>query len=325
MPQVLILDTCVLPQRGSIHSNPLLSALLRVSMLSGVRVCITDITLAESLNKRKTLAQKAIDGLGAAIRDTAKVLDVEGFDYYIPSADDAVEEWRTELTESLEVIKTSGDDALEALHREASRVAPARSTDAGSAVGGRDSAIWLTVKRGHLENPGQKTYFVSSNVSDFASKGGEVQLRGELREELGGTIERFIYFTSVQRVVGYLAPEGEVKDLTFSDLQGLISETNVEDQLLVIAQVAVRDRDLPQPISLSVNGVKERRVYQVQDVRLSQMDIEFGCLSDPANDELPPPSSPVPGKASAWLYRSQGDVTFEFEALTFADVQLKIR
>src|SRR5205814_2714868 len=144
-----VLDTCVLPQRGSIHNNPLLSALIRIATIRGFEVLITDISRSESLSKRKRSADEAIEKLLSAIRGAEKYFDRDQLDFYLPSSDEAVSLWQEDLDTSFGELKTHGEDATEALHREAWRTPPARATSDDSATGSRDSAIWLSVKRKH--------------------------------------------------------------------------------------------------------------------------------------------------------------------------------
>jgi predicted nuclease of restriction endonuclease-like (RecB) superfamily len=343
MSTTLVLDTCVLPQRGSVHSNPVLSALLRISAIRGFPVYISDVTRTESLNKRKLLAQAAIEKFGAAVREVSKIFGLDGLDYYIPSDTDAVEAWDQELFETFTILETDGEDAKEALHREASRTPPARETDSGSATGGRDSAIWLSTKRMHLTSSERTTYFISSNTKDFATSRNNQTLRSELFYELGTSADRFVYVSSLERAVELLAPSSDPQEVSFSELQELIQETNLEQQLLDALQASVRERELPQPISLSVNEVRERRAYEVETIRLAHIDIKFDCLSASWNETISFPietldseatsfpveatSFPVQtvhGKATAWLYQSNDNATFELDAMQFSDATFKI-
>lgn len=348
MSTVLVLDTCVLPQRGSIHSNPVLSALLRVSAIRGFTVCISDVTRTESLNKRKLLAQTAIADLGSAVREVSKIFGLEGIDYYIPSDTEAVEAWDQELSETFTILEVDGEDAKEALHREASRTPPARETGSGSATGGRDSAIWLSAKRMHLTSSERTTYFISSNTKDFATSRNDQTLRSELSDELGTSADRFVYVSSLQRAVELLAPSSDPQEVGFSELQELIQETNMGQQLFDALQASVRERQLPQPISLSVNEVRERRAYEVDTIRLVQIDIEFDCLSVPWSETISFPvetvhgkaasflvetlhreatSFPVEtvhGKATAWLYQSNDNASFELDTMQFSNATFQI-
>ena len=319
-----------------IHSNPVLSALLRISAIRGLPVYISDVTRTESLNKRKLLAQAAIEKFGAAVREVSKIFGLDGLDYYIPSDTDAVEAWDQELSETFTILETDGEDAKEALHREASRTPPARETDSGSATGGRDSAIWLSTKRMHLTSSERTTYFISSNTKDFATSRNNQTLRSELSDELGTSVDRFVYVSSLERAVGLLAPSSDPQEVSFSELQKLIQETDLEQQLLDSLQASVRERELPQPISLSVNEVRERRAYEVETIRLAQIDIKFDCLSVPRSETISFPvenlhseatSFPVEtahGTATAWLYQGNDNATFELDAMQFSDATFKI-
>jgi hypothetical protein len=324
MTTVLVLDTCVLPQKGSIRSNPILSALLRICAIRGFSIYISDVTRTESLNKRRVLASKAITNLGSAVREISKVFGLDELDYYIPSEVEAVEAWDQELSEAFSILETDGEDAKEALHREASRTPPARATDSGSATGGRDSAIWLSIKRIHLAAKDQTTHFVSSNTKDFASSADNRLLRSELSAELGATAGNFVYAPSLEVAVEHLAPSSDLQELGFDELQGLILDIEVQQQLLSVLQSSVHGRELPQPVTLSVGEVRERRAYNVETLRLSQIDIEFGCLSTAWKEEDPSPSEFVQGRASAWLYRSDEAASFELETMTFSGATFKV-
>jgi hypothetical protein len=309
---------------GAIHSNPVLSALLRICAIRSYPVYISDVTRTESLNKRKILAREAIESLGSAVREMSKIFGLDELDYYIPSDINAMEAWDQELSATFTILETDGEDAKEALHREASRRPPARETNSGSATGGRDSAIWLSIKRMHIASTDQFTYFISSNTKDFATSRDDHQLRAELSSELGESVDRFIYVSSLERAVQLLAPSSEPQKISFSELQNLLQVTDLEQQLLETLQTSVRERELPQPLSLSVNEVRERRAYTVDIIRLAQIDIQFECSTLVSSENIVTPIKPVHGKASAWLYQGDENSSFEIDTMRFADTTFKL-
>ncbi|MFD6449097.1 PIN domain-containing protein, partial [Promicromonospora sp. NPDC060204] len=145
-----------------------MSALLKVAELKAMRVVVTDVVLEESVHQRLAAAEAASTGLRTALAKAAKVFKDEDLGFYIPDPANAATGWRGELVQIFEIWPTDGEDAREALFREASRRAPARAAENGSAIGSRDASIWLSVVRIAGESTVDDVIFVSSNTKDFA-------------------------------------------------------------------------------------------------------------------------------------------------------------
>lgn len=325
MPTTLVLDTSVLPQRGSVRDNPLLSALLRIAALKGFRTAITDVSRSESLNKRRTLANEAVERLASAIRNVGKIFGNDQLNYYLPSHEDAITAWAEDLDGSFNLLQTDGIDAVEALHREARRQSPARATGDGSATGSRDAAIWLSVKRLHLSSDDQYTYFVSSNSKDFSDKSSKSALHPELLTELGGSSDRFVYATSLDTAVDELADQAVVAKIDSAGLRSLVDATDMDVQLLEQLQTVTDKWDTLQPISLSVEGVTETRVYTVEATRLAQLRVDFTCIVSARQEDVSDPDQPVAGHAKVWVHTTDDTASFEIDSLVFADTPLKLR
>jgi hypothetical protein len=325
MSTALILDTCVLPQRGEVRQNPLLSAMIRIAALQQFEVCIVDISRSESISKRKREADKALRSLQSAITQAGKYFERELLDTYLPSSDDAVALWQDDLDSSFSIIATHGEDAIESLHREAWRNAPAKATRDDSATGSRDAAIWLSVKRRHLESPDNITYFISSNTSDFADEKNKTGLREELVGELGESKSRFRYFASVSAAVDDLAEKSDLLEIDFHSLRELLDATGMEYGVLEALRARPSSDDEFIPISLSVNTAKEVRAYSIEGARLAQVEITIASLAVARETGAPDPDRPIPGHGVIWIAQIGDELSYEIEKLELAGVTRKPR
>ncbi|MGA5818655.1 PIN domain-containing protein [Kitasatospora sp. NPDC094028] len=158
----IFLDTNVLPRQRVVR-NVIISTILRVAKAKGMAVAISSVVLDESLSQRRQVATSTVESLSTAISAMSKLTDLDPI--YIPGIEEIVADWEGQLRDAFQVIPVNGDDAAEALWREALRKKPAKSDGTGA----RDAAIWLTVKRSHCSSPGGQTHFVSDNWKDFAA------------------------------------------------------------------------------------------------------------------------------------------------------------
>lgn len=321
MKTTLVLDTCVLPQKGALTQNPLLSALLRVARLQDYDVLVSEMVRIESLGQRQRAASEALGQLRAAIRIAAGVFGPDQLDYYLPSETDAVQRWKDDL-DSLGHIPLDGDDAIEALRREALRQPPARPTADGSATGGRDAAIWLAVKRLHSSSEDRQTYFVSSNTGDFADRKDADSLRSELLTELGEAADRFIYCPSLASVIEHMAEQSPTKAIGATEIARMLSEGQVEAFLLDAARelAPVRSQETVLDEAVTVESAEERRAYNVGDTRLAMADIQFTLvkhLDTGVEDEVV--ERQVKGRARIWFYETDLSLLAELESFKLID------
>jgi hypothetical protein len=151
------------------------------------RIVVPEIAAAEGeANYRRSL-ERGVGRLEAAHRDLNRLFDrdeplhLEGV-----WVDGHVDTWRERLEILGDVLPAAGDDAIEALRREARRVPPARPQLDGKGAdkggrGARDCAIWLAVVRDHLSRT-EEGHFITSDVTDFLSEG---DLKPELVQDIG--------------------------------------------------------------------------------------------------------------------------------------------
>ncbi|MEU5790387.1 PIN domain-containing protein [Micromonospora purpureochromogenes] len=317
MTAALVFDTCVLPQKGGLTENPLLSALLRIAKLRDCRVLISDMARVESLGARRRAAAAAVDNLRSAIRSAAKYFDSDQLDYYLPSEVDAVQRWEREL-EVLESIPLEGEDAIEALRREAERVAPARATSDGSAIGSRDAAIWLSVKRLHLGAEGAATYFVSNNYADFADPKDKRRLRPELRAELGLAAETFFFYGTLSSAVEAMAEPAVCRAIGEEELDKLTAESNLTDLIWEAAdrEVAVPSERVVLMTGFEILDAQEVRAFNVDGTRLAMWEAEFLFEKVDGVDILDDGvRRAFEGSARLWVYELNGEPSVELDSL----------
>ncbi|MFH7595074.1 PIN domain-containing protein [Streptomyces racemochromogenes] len=193
---MILLDTNVFPRTGRLR-NVLMSAVLKVAAHRGIRVGISDIVLEESINARGQAVDDATQKLQEALSQASKLMQLESL--YIPDRRHVMDEWRRELTEAFEVLTTRGEDALEALRREAARELPARL-----GKGARDSAIWLCTLR-CAAALGEAVHFVSDNREDFADPANGGSLHPQLMDECARTGVVVIYHRNLDSLLSSLS------------------------------------------------------------------------------------------------------------------------
>jgi len=196
----IFLDTNALSQGHHVLTSSQ-DALVRLAQHLDLVVLISEVTANESAAKRLRDTGDAITAVSRALNRATKAIDLEPL--YLPDPADLAHQWRRDLASVYTIAALHGDDAVEALEREAGRSKPAK----GNGTGARDCAIWLTVKRHHIDQGGP-TYFVSDNIKDFADKNDN--LHPELVAELGELAPDLHY---VRNVAGLLANLAEKRPL----------------------------------------------------------------------------------------------------------------
>lgn len=157
--------------------------MIALAQRGGIKLCVPALVLTEYENLRKTRANATIEELSSSLKKAYDHLQLEPV--YVPSAEEIVEPLVEELATTATVIALHPDDAVEALHREAARIRPARG---GS--GARDAGIWLTVVR-HHRSSGVQGVFVTTNTDDFADDTDKRRPHHQLLEDLDSTGDRF--------------------------------------------------------------------------------------------------------------------------------------
>jgi len=213
---LIVLDTNVLPRQGKVETV-MISTILRVASALGARVSITETVLHESVNARMEEATRAVDQHPQALAKLSRLSHVQP--YYVPSVEQIVSSWREQLLAAFEILELHGDDAREALQREASRRKPAKV----GGTGARDAAIWLCVKREHSVDP-TTTHFVSANTEDFAASRSNRQLHPDLQTEVANSNGEFVYHVSLDSLLAAIgAPAPLVLSAEFCSTEILLS------------------------------------------------------------------------------------------------------
>jgi len=156
-----------------------------------------------------------------------------------PDVEEDVKRWRMALAQLGTVLPLSDEIAKEALLREINGDPPARRTDKGSGVGGRDAAIWLSVVADHARRrePG---HFISANSRDFAHND---RLRPELAAEIGSDQAALTLHIGIEP---FLKQLGTVKDDASVSLEALAQwatpavTSGLADSLAVVRAVSIR-------------------------------------------------------------------------------------
>jgi PIN domain len=317
MKTALIFDTCSLPQKGGLTDNPLMSAIIRIAEIKGHELLISEVVRIETLAQRGRAASAALEKLRTGIREVSKIFGSDQVDYYMPSEVDAVSYWQQEIDEAFKVIPLAGEDAIEALHREARRIAPARPTADGSSVGSRDAAIWLSVKRFHLSRA-SNTCLISGNTGDFSDAVDKRELKQELLEELGDAQATFFYFISLSALIGHIAEEAEKQVIDHAALERLRSEAGVEASLQEAAEEANQPAEgyFRLYSELTIQSAEEVRAYKVDETRLSMIQVTFRFISVEVDEDSDQTSERrFKGEARMWAYGIEGSLSVELETL----------
>ena len=208
--KLVIFDTNILPTRYGLDSVVWLMV-GRLCERRDIRMCIPDIVVEESVNLRGSAHEEASRRLRGALADLEK--NYQALTAYVPDRSEVEEWWRRELKQFFEILPSNGEDAIEAMTREARRQRPARE-----GRGGRDSLIWLVTRR-ELHS-GKRVSFVSSNTKDFGGSRGREELHPELAGELiaGSQIN---YHLSLESFLSSLASSEGTKIFRGSDILDL--------------------------------------------------------------------------------------------------------
>lgn len=305
---LIALDTNLIPRQGRVQ-NVAIATLLRVAAALNATVAIPRTVLLESVNARRQDAQRAIDQHNAAVSNLTKYCVVDS--YYVPSLESIIQEWRGELEETFTILEVDGQDAVEALEREAMRRKPAKSDGTGS----RDSAIWLCIKREHLKQE-HGTHFASNNTDDFAASKRDHSLHPELAEELGERLQDFHYHTSIDSVIGTLCSRIKVT---------LTSESFPDEVLLSAIDQVVRHEELDKfpefsnrspeefgPIeSLQFPEIGVRSAYAAAGVTVGFLSASFEMpLAAEVHETL---GTSVSGRLGGWFELADNGRVAEFD------------
>jgi hypothetical protein len=263
---VIIFDTNVLPLVGSLD-NVLMSSILRVAEHSGRDVLIPEIVLHESVNLRREAVDSAVQQLLTVISQASRLFEVPAI--YLPDPLAVSLEWEAELRDRLNVLQLDGEDAAEALCREAKRLVPAKE-----GRGGRDSAIWLSVRRAAMALSDSDVIFVSANTGDFADPQNKNELHPDLVAELGDAAPRLTYLNSTTKLLDHIATKAEFTPNPEDFRMGEDSEIET-DILTDLFNFHLEDDRFSDAIGYGFEDpdVRTIRAFQVQEDGLALVDL----------------------------------------------------
>lgn len=210
--RVAVFDTNVLPGPVSVD-GPFWQSIFRLCEISEHTASIPEIVVHESVNWVRQKLDEHAEALLSAHRKLSALTLVEPV--YIPSGEAEAAAWEARLREQFEVIPLRGEDAAEALVREALRKPPARE-----GKGSRDSSIWLSAMR--LSIGGAHVKLVSRNTSDFGHKKGG--LHPQLAAEVKEMEVELDYFSSLDDFVSALATRDNTPTLNLNSSPEILRE-----------------------------------------------------------------------------------------------------
>jgi len=242
MPDAVVIDTNILPMWRGLD-GPLWLSVRKLCEVLGIVVYLPEIVVLESVNlRRDAFASSAAEFL-ESLRKVGKFVDLAPI--YVADESEICESWEQELRDVFTVVPIDGDDAVDALHREAQRIRPARN-----GTGARDSAIWMTALR--IAEAHQTVYFVSNNTADFAA-GKQGQLHEHLASERDAASLDLRYLKSIYGLIEALA---ESIDPPALDEARATEMLNVNVRELALAEMKSDSRYMGiSPVEVPVDGV----------------------------------------------------------------------
>jgi hypothetical protein len=226
MASYLLLDTNGLPVRGTLKST-FWKALFHLCETKGIVPALSEVTVHETVNLRKVTADQLIESMVKSHSQLSELTRMSPL--YAPTGETVAQAYEAELVEHFAVLPLDGEHAREALRREAMRVLPARE-----GVGGRDTAIWLTLIA-RLE-AGDEIHFVTNNSKDFG-KGG---LHAELRDEIDIHAAALNYYPTTRDFLAAIATK--IDQVTF-EMASVTAAFEDAARTQVVALLSVGDWD----------------------------------------------------------------------------------
>jgi len=261
---VAIFDTNALPI-GSDLTSPIWLSIFRLCSKSGIQACLPNIVVHESVNLRRDAYDEASSAFLRAFKRLSRIYEAPPV--YIPDPNEVSESWEQELRSSFRILDMHGDDAAEALRREATRYPPARG-----GRGARDSVIWLTACR--LAKEGTHVHLVSRNTKDFAGEDGS-SLHSTLSLELDGISGTLHYHVGVDEFIEHVASPSAKPSLDAGDvLVAIIDELRESALQQLSAREGFAELSVEETASLQVTleSVAVLRAYAIDNDGLALID-----------------------------------------------------
>ncbi|WP_405569592.1 PIN domain-containing protein [Streptomyces phaeochromogenes] len=208
---MIILDTNQLETLRP-PNGPVLRILSKIAKALGGCIALPEMVLVEHMahkTNRISAANEAYSKAGRALSseiDYARTKKNQSYRFGESGLNEAdiLQQYSDALADVIPVIlPTPAWASREALIREAQRRAPAYTRwDSGPGKGARDVAIWLTVLEAAAQSRDRDINFISEDKGFGGSAGLNNELKREIREWEGGTLENLRYYATV---AGFLA------------------------------------------------------------------------------------------------------------------------
>ena len=288
--KVVVFDTNVLPDLESFRSN-FWRTILKICSESGFAVSIPEIVLHESVNLRRERYEAAVRDVTSGSKKLGKYWS--GLDIYVPDSSEIASKWESTLNETFTVLSLHGDDAIEALKREADRRRPAREGN-----GGRDATIWLTVLR--LATKGSMILFVSENIKDFGD-GSSGLLHPDLRGESEKCLGEVIYLRTLNDLIDRLAAKISVPSLDNRLIQEKLSSqvSHESSNLLDDLSISLEDQEYLLNTGAEIKSWEIMKSYELESKGLVMVRGEA---------DLKAGGTPHPVAFTGWVNYDLGDL-----------------
>lgn len=198
---MIILDTCVIRSMKLDGSDAHLLRAIRDAEAErvGVPWMVMEERAAQLAIKYREIYGKA----DQALEQLRAISPGSVPDLAEPDEEAVREQFRDQLRELADILPTSEAALREGVVRESNSLAPA-GMKKGEKVGARDVAIWLSAVEYAKSNPGETTYFVSSNTRDFTAGGGTYP--SPMDADVEGLGDQFVHLPQLADLLKLVAP-----------------------------------------------------------------------------------------------------------------------
>jgi hypothetical protein len=203
---MIVLDTNQL-DRHSLNS-PLMAILKVLARVTNHRLAVSEVTYNEhcahfeyrlrSAHAQQNRARKDMRALLKAAGQERERWDLESATRTEKFIDRHIASYKNRISNVFDVVRLDGESAIEALRREACRIAPASTSFDTKGSGARDAAIWLSLIRKSTESS-EKIFFVSADrqafsssaiTADYNKSGSSIVILDDIRELLEALADR---------------------------------------------------------------------------------------------------------------------------------------
>ena len=288
---VVIFDANVLPIASNLESALWLS-IVRLCGRAQIKPCIPIVVLHESVNLRREKYAAASAKYLVGFKALSRFFDAPPV--YFPDANEIAQRWDSELRAVFEILDSNGDDAIEALRREALRCPPARL-----GTGARDSLIWLTAVR--LARGGAHVHLVSRNTADFSSSDAKSSLHPVLAAEWDGLAGSVSYHVGLDEFIEAVATRSAPPLFNTAVVTDVLADElrdSVLEQLFIKGELAVILPEDQTTASVRVDEIQVLRSYAFEGGGLALLSGEGVAFVVDDSSEL---ALNVPISFQAWV------------------------